>query len=257
MGRQPLRDQCLLRLIYRHGLRASEARDAKWTDFDIMAGSGPKTFHVRRLKGSVDSVHTLDRDEVSALRRLKADSTSPFVFVSERGGPLSPDMIARIVERAAEAAKPWRVSKVAHGACPAPPPHDPPDTPVGPTCSCPAEPAKELSGRSARSLGASRPPKVRPAPGGSLCGKLLLKRGPVSKFFLYLLIRFQKLGEGIPRLVVLVGSARQPGTRPPKSPTRIGPWSRRWLVKLACWPMARSHPPYSQVSALKSLDNRA
>jgi integrase len=100
-----LRDQCLLRLIYRHGLRASEARDARWTDFDIMAGSGPKTFHVRRLKGSVDSVHTLDRDEVSALRRLRADSTSLFVFVSERGGPLSPDMIARIVERAGEAAK--------------------------------------------------------------------------------------------------------------------------------------------------------
>jgi len=104
VGRQPLRDQCLLRLIYRHGLRASEARNARWTDFDIVAGSGPKTFHVRRLKGSVDSVHTLDRDEVSALRRLKADSTSPFVFVSERGGPLSPDMIARIVERAGEAA---------------------------------------------------------------------------------------------------------------------------------------------------------
>ena len=53
----------------------------------------------------MDSVHTLDRDEVSALRRLKADSTSPFVFVSERGGPLSPDMIARIVDRAGESAK--------------------------------------------------------------------------------------------------------------------------------------------------------
>ena len=94
VGRQPLRDQCLLRLIYRHGLRASEARDARRTDFDLTAGSGPKTFHVRRLKGSVDSVHTLDRDEVSALRKLRANSTSPFVFVSERGGPLSPDMIA-------------------------------------------------------------------------------------------------------------------------------------------------------------------
>jgi type 1 fimbriae regulatory protein FimB/type 1 fimbriae regulatory protein FimE len=50
-------------------------------------------------------VHTLDRDEVSALRKLKAMSTSPYVFVSERGGPLSPDMIARIVARAAETAK--------------------------------------------------------------------------------------------------------------------------------------------------------
>jgi site-specific recombinase XerD len=36
---------------------------------------------------------------------LNASGTSPFVFVSERGGPLSTDMIARIVERAAEAAQ--------------------------------------------------------------------------------------------------------------------------------------------------------
>ena len=48
---------------------------------------------VRRLKGSIDSVHTLDRDEVSALRKQKSGSASPFAFVSERGGPLSPDMI--------------------------------------------------------------------------------------------------------------------------------------------------------------------
>jgi type 1 fimbriae regulatory protein FimB len=100
-----LRDQALLRLIYRHVLRASEAKHVKWTDFDLSVGSGPKTFHVRRLKGSNDSTHTLDRDEVSALRKLKAASTSPHVFTSERGGPLSPDMIARIVERAADGAK--------------------------------------------------------------------------------------------------------------------------------------------------------
>ena len=104
VGRQRVRDQVLLRLIYRHGLRASEAKHTKWTDFDLAPGSGVKTFHVRRLKGSNDSVHTLDRDEVSALRKLKASSTSPFVFVSERGGPLSSDMIARIVERAGEVA---------------------------------------------------------------------------------------------------------------------------------------------------------
>jgi integrase len=93
VGRQRLRDQVLLRLMYRHGLRASEAKHTKWADFDLTPGSGPKTFHVCRLKGSIDSVHTLDRDEVSALRKLKAISTSPFAFVSERGGPLSPDMI--------------------------------------------------------------------------------------------------------------------------------------------------------------------
>jgi hypothetical protein len=49
--------------MYRHGLRASEAKHTKWSDFNLAPGSGPKTFHVRRLKGSVDSVHTLDRDQ--------------------------------------------------------------------------------------------------------------------------------------------------------------------------------------------------
>jgi type 1 fimbriae regulatory protein FimB/type 1 fimbriae regulatory protein FimE len=105
LGRQGLRDQVLLRLMFRHGLRASEARDVKWVDFDLTQGSGAKTFHVRRLKGSHDSIHTLDRDEVSALRKLKAESTTPHVFVSERGGAISPDMIARIVERAGDAAQ--------------------------------------------------------------------------------------------------------------------------------------------------------
>jgi site-specific recombinase XerD len=105
IGRQRLRDQVLLRLMYRHGLRASEANHTKWADFDLTPGSGAKTFHVRRLKGSIDSVHTLDRDEVSALRKLKTASTSPFIIVSEQGGPLSSDMIARIVERAAKMAR--------------------------------------------------------------------------------------------------------------------------------------------------------
>jgi site-specific recombinase XerD len=104
LGRQRLRDRVLLRLMFRHGLRASEARHTLWTDFDLTPGSGPKTYHVRRLKGSHDSTHTLDRDEIAGLRNLKAESTSPFVFVSERGGPISPDTIARIVERAGEAA---------------------------------------------------------------------------------------------------------------------------------------------------------
>lgn len=103
LGRQRERDQVLLRLIYRHGLRAAEARSVKWSDFDLDAPR-ERTFHIRRVKGSLDSVHMLDRDEVAALRRLRAEASGPFVFVSERGGPLSADMIARIVQRAAEAA---------------------------------------------------------------------------------------------------------------------------------------------------------
>jgi site-specific recombinase XerD len=102
ISRNPLRDQVLLRLMYRHGLRATEARYVRWTDFDL---DGDRTFHVRRLKGSNDSTHQLDRDELAALRKLRDQAQGDvFVFLSERGAPLSPNMIARIVERAAQAA---------------------------------------------------------------------------------------------------------------------------------------------------------
>src|ERR1700677_4615510 len=36
-GRQAERDKPLLTLIYRHGLRGSEAGDLRWTDFDLDA----------------------------------------------------------------------------------------------------------------------------------------------------------------------------------------------------------------------------
>jgi integrase len=37
VGRQGERDKALLMLIYRHGLRVSEAIDLRWTDFDLDA----------------------------------------------------------------------------------------------------------------------------------------------------------------------------------------------------------------------------
>jgi Phage integrase family len=62
-GRNPVRDIVLLRLIYRHGLRAKEARLARWSQLDL-DNPGTKIFHVQRVKGSEDSTHTLDREPV-------------------------------------------------------------------------------------------------------------------------------------------------------------------------------------------------
>jgi type 1 fimbriae regulatory protein FimB len=52
------RDWLVGRIVYRHGLRVSETCDLRWDDIDL-----PKrTIIVRRLKGSTDSVHYLERD---------------------------------------------------------------------------------------------------------------------------------------------------------------------------------------------------
>jgi type 1 fimbriae regulatory protein FimB/type 1 fimbriae regulatory protein FimE len=103
LGRQGERDRLLLTLMFRHGLRVSEAIDLRWTDFDLDAPRD-RPFWVRRLKGSKDSIHTLEPDSVRALKRAREVADGLFVFRSERGGSLSPDAVERIVKRAGEAA---------------------------------------------------------------------------------------------------------------------------------------------------------
>jgi type 1 fimbriae regulatory protein FimB/type 1 fimbriae regulatory protein FimE len=84
-GRYPFRDKVLVRLVYRHGLRASEAVTMRWSQVDLDAG----VLHVARVKESIDCTHSLDRDELRDLRKLRQQVTGLYVFETERGGPLS------------------------------------------------------------------------------------------------------------------------------------------------------------------------
>ena len=68
-NRQGHRDWLIGLIIYRHGLRVSEACDLRWDDLDL----AKRTITVRRLKGSTDSVHYLERDELIGLRRLQRE----------------------------------------------------------------------------------------------------------------------------------------------------------------------------------------
>ena len=61
------RDWLIGLLIYRHGLRVSEACDLRWDDIDL----AKRTIIVRRLKGSDDSTHYLERDELAGLKALQ------------------------------------------------------------------------------------------------------------------------------------------------------------------------------------------
>jgi integrase len=83
--RHPFRDRVLVRLVYRQGLRASEAVGLRWSQLDLDAG----TLHVLRLKGSIDSTHSLDGDELRDLRKLRQEVSGRYVLETERGGPLS------------------------------------------------------------------------------------------------------------------------------------------------------------------------
>ena len=58
------RDWLIGLLIYRHGLRVSEACDLRWDDIDL----SKRTITVRRLKGSTDSVHYLERERTQGAR---------------------------------------------------------------------------------------------------------------------------------------------------------------------------------------------
>ena len=76
----------------------ASASPSPWTDFDLDAPKG--SFHVWRLKGSKDSVHTLEPDTAQLLKRLQSDADGPYVFRSERGGSMSVDAVQVIVARA-------------------------------------------------------------------------------------------------------------------------------------------------------------
>jgi integrase len=95
-GRYGHRDATMILLAYRHGLRASELCDLQWHQIELNTGR----LHVRRSKRGTPSVHPMQGDEIRALRRLQREQeASPYVFTSERGGPMSAKSFGTLFER--------------------------------------------------------------------------------------------------------------------------------------------------------------
>jgi type 1 fimbriae regulatory protein FimE len=102
VSRHGHRDATMILVAYRHGLRASEVCSLEWHQIELDAGR----LHVRRAKRGTPSVHPIRGDEIRALRRLRRENpTEAHVFVSERGGPISPIGFHHLIQRLSKSAK--------------------------------------------------------------------------------------------------------------------------------------------------------
>src|SRR6266566_9149140 len=95
------RDSTMILIAFRHGLRASELCGLQWSDIEFETGA----LHLRRAKGGTTATHPLLGDELRALRVLRREAKSPFVFVSERNAPFTGSGFAKLVELAGIEAK--------------------------------------------------------------------------------------------------------------------------------------------------------
>jgi len=102
VGRHGWRDASLILIAYRHGLRVGELVRLRWDQIDLQRG----TMHVNRTKSGEAGTHPLSGRELRALRQLKRIyKESPFVFVTERGGPITDATVRKIIDRAGQVAR--------------------------------------------------------------------------------------------------------------------------------------------------------
>jgi type 1 fimbriae regulatory protein FimB len=89
-SRNAARDRCLLLLMFRHGLRVSEACGLQLSQVDLES----RVLHVVRLKKGLSTTHPLRTDELRTIKawlieRKRMRPTSEDFFISERRGQLN------------------------------------------------------------------------------------------------------------------------------------------------------------------------
>ena len=84
-SRNALRDETLVVMMFRHGLRVTEAVNLKWEQVGFKEG----LLHVSRIKNGKDSVHPIPGVELRLLRRLERQpNRQRHIFLSERKSPI-------------------------------------------------------------------------------------------------------------------------------------------------------------------------
>lgn len=104
--RNEVRDRCLILLMFRHGLRVSEAFSLVLEQVDIES----RILHVARLKGGLSTTHPLRGDEIRAIKawlverpRMKAPGRS--FFLSEQRKPLHRSTVNLLLRKYGEKAR--------------------------------------------------------------------------------------------------------------------------------------------------------
>lgn len=101
-GRHGHRDDTLILIMFRHGLRVGEVIALRWDQIDLKQG----LLYVHRLKNGTPSTHPLRGIELRALRQLqRLYPESIYIFVSERQAPLTDRSIRHIIARAGKLAE--------------------------------------------------------------------------------------------------------------------------------------------------------